>query len=78
MEQKWTSGQRAASNLSLIRQSGILDNIVPDSAQQEEIKAFLVKYFVELNDLYKFYSAVNSGGGTHTLEYIELCKVSRI
>ena len=75
MEQKWTSGQRAASNLSLIRQSGILDNIVPDSAQQEEIKAFLVKYFVELNDLYKFYSAVNSGGGTtHTLEYIELCK----
>jgi len=29
---------------------------------------------VELNDMYKFYSAVNSGGGTHTLEYIELSK----
>jgi len=53
---------------------GILDNIVPDEAQQEEIRSFLTKNFVELNDLYKFYSAVNSGGGTHTLEYIELCK----
>ena len=58
----------------LIKNSGILDNIVPDEKQQDEIRAFLTTYFVELNDLYKFYSAVNSGGGTHTLEYIELCK----
>ena len=58
----------------LIKNSGILDNIVPDEKQQDEIRSFLTKYFVELNDLYKFYSAVNSGGGTHTLEYIELCK----
>ena len=25
-------------------------------------------------DMYKFYSAINTGGGTHTIEYIELCK----
>mmetsp|Transcript_9929 Transcript_9929/g.21489 ORF Transcript_9929/g.21489 Transcript_9929/m.21489 type:complete len:545 (+) Transcript_9929:163-1797(+) len=58
----------------LIKNSGILDNIVPDEKQQEEIRSFFLKYFVELNDMYKFYSAVNSGGGTHTLEYIELSK----
>ena len=54
----------------LIKTSGILDNIVPDQQQQEEIHHFFRKYFVELNDMYKFYSAVNSGGGTHTLEYV--------
>ncbi|KAL7542507.1 hypothetical protein ACHAWF_007191 [Thalassiosira exigua] len=59
---------------SLIKNSGILENIVPDEGQQEEIRAFFFRYFVELSDMYKFYSAVNSGGGTHTLEYIELCK----
>lgn len=57
-----------------IKNSGILDNIVPDETQQEDIRLYLTSNFVELNDLYKFYSAVNSGGGTHTLEYIELCK----
>mmetsp|Transcript_29279 Transcript_29279/g.70663 ORF Transcript_29279/g.70663 Transcript_29279/m.70663 type:complete len:544 (-) Transcript_29279:133-1764(-) len=59
---------------ALIKNSGILENIVPDDKQQDQIRGFLLKYFVELNDLYKFYSAVNSGGGTHTLEYIELSK----
>ena len=44
--------------------------MVPDESQQEEIRNFFIKYFVELNDMYKFYSAVNSGGGTHTLEYV--------
>ena len=53
-----------------IKTSGILDNIVPDQNQHLEIQQFFRKYFVELNDMYKFYSAVNSGGGTHTLEYV--------
>jgi hypothetical protein len=57
-----------------IKESGILDNLVPDEAQQEEVRSFLLKNYVELTDLYKFYSAVNSGGGTHTLEFIELNK----
>ena len=63
-----------SSEWILIKNSGILDNIVPDETQQEDIRSFLTKNFVEINDLYKFYSAVNSGRGTHTLEYIELCK----
>lgn len=58
----------------IIKDSGILDNIVPDQHQQEEIQRFFVRNYIELTDMYKFYSAVNSGGGTHTLEYIELCK----
>ena len=59
---------------ALIKDSGILDNVVPDHSQQEDIKQFFISNFIELTDLYKFYSAINSGGGTHTLEYIELCK----
>src|SRR5210317_984629 len=55
-----------------IKDSGVLDHIVPDATQQEEIRSFLHKKFLELSDLFKFYSAVNSGGGTHTLEFIEL------
>ena len=64
MTKEWTT----------IKDSGILDNMVPDHNQQEEIKLFFTANFIELTDMYKFYSAVNSGGGTHTLEYIELCK----
>ncbi|KAK1743950.1 hypothetical protein QTG54_005547 [Skeletonema marinoi] len=59
---------------SLIKGSGVLDNLVPDEGQQEEIRSFLERNYVELSDCYKFYSAVNSGGGTHTLEFIELNK----
>ncbi len=59
---------------ALIKDSGVLDNLVPDEGQQEEIRSFLHKNYVELSDCYKFYSAVNSGGGTHTLEFIELNK----
>lgn len=64
VEEEWT----------IIKSSGILDNIIPDEKQQNKIRSFIQTYYVELNDMYKFYSAVNSGGGTHTLEYIELCK----
>ena len=64
MDREWT----------VITDSGVLDNIVPDHQQQEEIKQFFIRNFVELTDMYKFYSAINSGGKTHTLEYIELCK----
>ena len=59
---------------ALIKDSGVLDNLVPDEGQQEEIRSFLQRNYVELSDCYKFYSAVNSGGGTHTLEFIELNK----
>ena len=59
---------------ALIKESGILGNLVPDEGQQEEIRSFLHTNYVELSDCYKFYSAVNSGGGTHTLEFIELNK----
>ena len=57
-----------------IKDSGVLIHIVPDESQQEEIRSFLLQKFLELSDLFKFYSAVNSGGGTHTLEFIELNK----
>eukprot|EP00574_Skeletonema_japonicum_P002311 CAMPEP_0201723846 /NCGR_PEP_ID=MMETSP0593-20130828/7740_1 /ASSEMBLY_ACC=CAM_ASM_000672 /TAXON_ID=267983 /ORGANISM="Skeletonema japonicum, Strain CCMP2506" /LENGTH=533 /DNA_ID=CAMNT_0048214989 /DNA_START=70 /DNA_END=1671 /DNA_ORIENTATION=+ len=59
---------------ALIKDSGVLDNLVPNESQQEEIRSFLHKNYVELSDCYKFYSAVNSLGGTHTLEFIELNK----
>ncbi|EJK51462.1 hypothetical protein THAOC_29364, partial [Thalassiosira oceanica] len=58
-------------SFALIKDSGILDNIVPDAAQQRELRKFFAANFVELSDLYKFYAAVNSGGQTHTLEFIE-------
>ena len=67
-------GKVMSREWAIIKDSGILDNMVPDHDQQEEIKLFFTANFVELTDMYKFYSAVNSGGGTHTLEYIELCK----
>ena len=60
---------------SLTKNSGILENIVPDDGQGEDIRAFFFRYFVELNDMYKFYSAVNSGGGTHTLEYVSYVEI---
>ena len=59
---------------ALIKDSGVLDHLVPDEGQQEEIRSFLHRNYVELSDCYKFYSAVNSGGGTHTLEFVELNK----
>jgi hypothetical protein len=59
---------------ALIKESGVLDNLVPDKEQQEEIRFFLVKNFLEINDIFKFYSAVNSGTN-HTLEFIELEKI---
>lgn len=63
-----------SSEWSIIKDSGILDHIVPDPKHQVEIKQFFVDNFIEITDMYKFYSAINTGGGTHTLEYIELCK----
>lgn len=58
----------------LIISSGILDNLVPDKSEQEVIKLFLTKHYMQLSEMYKYYSAVNSSGGTHTLEYIEFSK----
>jgi hypothetical protein len=63
-----------AAEWEQIKDSGVLDNMVPNKDQQEAIRNFFVRYFVEVTDLFRFYSAVNSRGGTHTLEYIELCK----
>lgn len=59
---------------NLIKKSGVLDSLVPDEDEQESIRMFLIKYYNELSDMYKFFSAINSGGGTHTLEYIEFSK----
>eukprot|EP00957_Ditylum_brightwellii_P160513 12219304-Ditylum_brightwellii.AAC.1 len=58
----------------LIKSSGVLDEMVPDEEEQRTIRAFFICHYTELSDVYKFYSAVNSGGGTHTLEYIEFSK----
>lgn len=54
--------------------SGILDSLIPSSSEQAAIKAFFTKNYEEISHMYKYYSAVNSGGGTHTLEYIEFTK----
>lgn len=54
--------------------SGVLDTLVPSNNEQVEIKKFFTKNYEEISNMYKYYSAVNSGGGTHTLEYIEFTK----
>ena len=64
MANEWTS----------IMNSGVLDSLVPSSKEREAIKSFLTKKYEELSHMFKYYSAVNSGGGTHTLEYIEFTK----
>ena len=58
----------------IVKDSGILDTIMPKKEEQEDIKRFLGNRFFEICAMYKYYSSVNSGGMTHTLEYIELCK----
>ncbi len=64
MANEWTS----------ITNSGIIDSLVPSAEEREAVKAFLTKKYEELSHMFKYYSAVNSGGGTHTLEYIEFTK----
>lgn len=58
----------------LILASGMLDDLVPDAEEQECIRVFFTENYTELSDMFKYFSAVNSGGGTHTLEYIEFNK----
>eukprot|EP00586_Coscinodiscus_wailesii_P023344 CAMPEP_0172520794 /NCGR_PEP_ID=MMETSP1066-20121228/292208_1 /TAXON_ID=671091 /ORGANISM="Coscinodiscus wailesii, Strain CCMP2513" /LENGTH=387 /DNA_ID=CAMNT_0013303607 /DNA_START=1045 /DNA_END=2208 /DNA_ORIENTATION=- len=69
-----TIQQAMDSEWVVIAKSGILDEIIPDEDEQNRIKKFFTDNYIELSDMYKFYSAVNSGGGTHTLEYIEVSK----
>ena len=57
---------------SLIEKGGALESLIPAQNEQETIKAFFTDHYAELSEMYKYYSAVNSGGGTHTLEYIEV------
>ena len=40
-------------SFQLIKDSGVLGNIVPDAGQQEELRCFFAANFVELSDLYK-------------------------
>lgn len=58
----------------LIEKSGILESIVYDVEEQKAIKEFFVTNYVEISEMYKSFSAVNSGGCTNTLEYIEFSK----
>lgn len=64
MTNEWTS----------ILNSAALDSLVPSTCEQELIKAFFTRNYEDMSHMYKYYSAVNSGGGTHTLEYIEFTK----
>lgn len=60
---------------NLILNNGILDVIVPNREEQESIRKFLLANYAELSNMFKYYSAVNSQGGTHTLEFIEFSKL---
>jgi len=55
---------------ALITNSGVLQSIVPSHSDQEAIRQFLLHNYEALSHMFKYYSAVNSGGCTHTLEYI--------
>jgi hypothetical protein len=59
----------------LIVESGALDSIADTTAEKENIHQTLQDNFASLNHIYKYYSAVNSQGGTHTLEFIEFSKL---
>lgn len=59
----------------LIIESGVLDSIADTLAEKENIRTALETHFAALNHIYKYYSAVNSQGGTHTLEFIEFSKL---
>lgn len=59
----------------LIQSSGALESIVPTESEQEAIRQIFVANYAELSHFYKHYSAINSQGGTHTLEYIEFTKL---
>lgn len=54
----------------LMQNSGALESIVPNESEQQAIQEVLVANYAELSLFYKNYSAVNSQGGTHTLEFI--------
>ena len=60
---------------NLIINNGILDVTVPNREEQEAIRKFLLANYAELSHMFKYYSAVNSQGGTHTLEFIEFSKL---
>ena len=87
---KATIRETAEKEWSLIQNSGILENLVPNTSEQEKLKVFLGEHYTEFSDMYKvgqvqlispslpctftttfiilqYYSAVNSGGGTHTV-----------
>ena len=53
--------------------SGALDSFVSQE-EQGELKTFITQNYEEMAHMFKYYSAVNSGGGTSTLEYIEFTK----
>lgn len=64
---------------NIILSSGVLEDIVHTDHSDEpneldQLRQFFVEKYSGLSDMYKFFSAVNSGGGTHTLEYIEFSK----
>ena len=63
-----------SSEWNLIASSGVLDDIIPDETERTLVKQFFTENYIELSDMYKFYFAVNSGGGMHTLEYIGFSK----
>ncbi|KAK1734866.1 hypothetical protein QTG54_014326 [Skeletonema marinoi] len=64
--------------MSVILADQLIDNAVIESTVNKKRSLIKVKDSGVLDNLisdcYKFYSAVNSGGGTHTLEFIELNK----
>ena len=55
----------------VILSSGSLDDVLSDvsSKEQDDIYTFFMEHFIELSDMYKFFSAVNSGGGTGETSY---------
>jgi hypothetical protein len=54
----------------LIENSGALESIVPNEPEQQAIRLVIVANYSELSLFFKHYSAINSQGGTHTLEFI--------
>jgi len=57
-----------------IEASVVLEKTVPKEADQQVLRGLMIKHHPDISALFKFFSAINSGGCTDTVEYIEYNK----
>ena len=64
----------ASMEWDCISSSVVLDNMIPSATDQSALRECFAKYYCDISDLFKFFSAINSGGRTDTIEFIEFSR----